>query len=87
MDTLLYADLEKFIRQHEDGGAMATIILTTKKGVPNEGAFFVDEGNNVVFSKEVRNKNDLVEPDNWSQFRGSSTGTIIFKTDFLRQRE
>lgn len=85
VDTVLYIqDLGELLAQHEKTGATATIVLTTKKGVPNEGAFFVDESGKVVFSGEARKERGLSEPEEWSGFRGSSTGTVIFNTDFLR---
>lgn len=85
VDTVLYVkNLAELLAQHEKSGAMATIVLTTKKGVPNEGAFFVDENGKVVFSREARKEYGLVEPDEWAGFKASSTGTVIFKTDFLK---
>lgn len=85
VDTFLYVkDLAEFLAQHERSGAIATIVLTTKKGVPNEGAFFVDENGRVVFSQEAGEEYGLSKPQGWSGFRGSSTGVIIFNTDFLQ---
>jgi NDP-sugar pyrophosphorylase family protein len=84
VDTLLHANLEQFIKQHINMKAIATIILTTKSNVPNEGAFFVDNNKNVIFSQEGRDNDDAIEPKEGFEFRGSSTGTIIFDTDFLR---
>lgn len=85
VDTVLYIkDLEKLLAQHEKTGATATIVLTTKKGVPNEGAFFVDESGKVIFSREARKEDSLSEPEKWTGFRGSSTGAVIFKTNFLQ---
>jgi len=85
VDTLLYIkDLEELLSQHERSGASATIVLSTRKGVPNEGAFFVDENGKVIFSKEARNEYGLEEPKNWDGFQGSSTGTLIFTAEYLR---
>lgn len=85
VDTVLYVkNLAELLAQHEKSGATATIVLTTKKGVPNEGAFFVDENGKVVFSKEAREEYGLEEPEEWTGFKASSTGTVIFKTDFLQ---
>lgn len=85
VDTILYIrDISEFLSQHEKTGATATIILTTRKGVPNKGAFFVDKNGKVVFSREASAKHELIEPTEWKEFRGSSTGTVIFKTEALR---
>ncbi|MFA6533496.1 MAG: NTP transferase domain-containing protein [Patescibacteria group bacterium] len=85
VDTVLYVkNVAELLAQHEKSGATATIVLTTKKGVPNEGAFFVDENGKVVFSREAREEYGLAEPDEWAGFKASSTGTVIFKTDFLK---
>ncbi len=84
VDTVLYIkNISELLAQHEKTEATATIVLTTKKDVPNEGAFFVDESGKVVFSKEGRKTDKLIEPENWSGLRASSTGVVIFKTDFL----
>ena len=85
VDTVLYVkNLAELLAQHEKSSAIATIVLTTKTGVPNEGAFFVDENGKVVFSREARDEYGLVEPEEWAGFKASSTGTVIFKTDFLK---
>lgn len=85
VDTLLYIkDFEALLSQHERSGAAATIVLSTKTGVPNEGAFFVDENGKVIFSREARNKYGLEEPKNWDGFQGSSTGTLVFTAESLK---
>lgn len=85
VDTVLYIkNLEELLAQHEKSGATGTIVLTTKTGVPNEGAFLVDTDGKVIFSREARKEHGLIEPKDWPGFRGSSTGTVIFKTDFLK---
>jgi len=86
VDTILLVDnFDKLLKQHNETNALGTIVLTTKKGVPNEGAFYVDENGKVIFSREARNQSSVKEPNNWTGFRGSSTGAIIFSTDFLKQ--
>ncbi len=85
VDTILYIkNLSELLKQHYDTKAMATIVLTTRKGVPNENAFFVDNKGKVVFSKEASDYQNIREPNNWTGFRGSSAGTVVFKTDFLK---
>lgn len=85
VDTIAYVkDLAELIGQHDKSGADATIVLTTKKGVPNEGAFYVDEQRKVIFCGEAREELSEEEPKNWNGFRGSSTGIILFKTETLR---
>ena len=86
VDTILLVDnFDKLLKQHNETNALGTIVLTTKKDVPNEGAFYVDENGKVIFSREARNQSSAEEPSNWTGFRGSSTGAIIFSTDFLKQ--
>ncbi len=86
VDTILLVDnFDKLLKQHNETNALGTIVLTTKKGVPNEGAFYVDENGKVIFSREARNQSSVKEPNNWTGFRGSSTGAVIFSTDFLKQ--
>ena len=85
VDTVVYVkDIGELLLQHEKSGAAATIVLTTRKGVPNEGAFFVDEKGKVVYSREAKKEYGLKEPENWDGFQGSSTGTLVFNTDALR---
>lgn len=85
VDTILYVkNLSQLLTQHEQTKATATIVLTTKKGVPNENAFFVEKDGRVVYTKEVQDESNTKEPESWTGFRGSSTGVVIFKTDFLK---
>ena len=84
VDTVLYVkNLTELLTQHEKSGATATIVLTTKKGVPNEGAFFVDENGKVIFSKEAGPEHGLIEPEGFQGLKASSTRAILFKKDFL----
>ncbi len=83
VDTILYIEnIDELLAQHERTNAVATIVLTTRKNVPNEGAFYVDNNKKVIFTDEARNK--LNKPTNWSGFRASSTGTILFDSIFLK---
>lgn len=83
VDTLLYLDdLEQFLLQHKRTNATATMAVTTREGVPNEGVIFFDENGRVIFNGEVHTTDELIEPEEWSG-RASSTGVVIFKRDFL----
>jgi mannose-1-phosphate guanylyltransferase len=85
VDTLAYVeDMGKLLVQHEERGAAGTIVLTTRKGVPNEGAFYMDENGKIVFSKESRDTGSLPEPQGWGGFRGSSTGIVVLDAEVLR---
>lgn len=85
VDTLLVIeDMDELLQQHQKNNTTATIVLTTRKGVPNEGAFYVDQNGKVVYSKEGRNNLNIKQPKNWKGFRGSSTGLVIFQTNFLK---
>lgn len=84
VDTFVYVDnLQDILEQHEQSGAKATIILTTQKGVPNEGAFYVDEEGMVVYSEEANEKYNLPKPQNWAGSRSSSTGIVIINSEYL----
>lgn len=85
VDTLLYLkNINDLLEQHQKTNALATIVLTTKSGVPNENAFFVDETGKVIFSREANPEYGLIEPRDWAGLKASSTGVVIFKTEFLR---
>ncbi|EKE18605.1 MAG: NUDIX hydrolase [uncultured bacterium] len=85
VDTVAYVeDIGEFILQHERSGADATIVLTTKTGVPNEGAFDVDNDGKVVYCGEAREGLYLAKPENWEGFKGSSTGIVLIKSQMLR---
>ena len=47
-DTILDIEDREFVDFHVSRKSLVSIALTRKKGVPNEGAFFVDEGGRVV---------------------------------------
>jgi NDP-sugar pyrophosphorylase family protein len=84
VDTLIaIKNMVDLINFHKEKNATGTIVLTTKKGVPNENAFYLDEQSKVIFSKEADIKHGLVEPENWQGLKASSTGIVIFSTDFL----
>lgn len=85
VDTVaLIKDLGELILQHEKSGAEATIVLTTKAGVPNEGAFYVDNDDKVVFCGEAREELRLAMPENWEGFKGSSTGIVLISKQTLK---
>jgi NDP-sugar pyrophosphorylase family protein len=84
VDTLLYVKtINDLLKQHKKTKALATIVLTTKKGVPNEDAFFVDGNGKVIFSKESRSFDNSNEPINFKGYRGSSTGMVVFDKERL----
>ena len=84
VDTLIYLkDIGEFLKQHKETGALATMVLTTRKGVPNEGAFLGDDNRRVLFTSEADPKYELRQPPN-PVFRGSSTGIVLLDTEFLR---
>jgi NDP-sugar pyrophosphorylase family protein len=85
VDTFIYVDdLRGILEQHEQSGVKATIVLTTQKGVPHEGAFYVDEDSKVVYSEEANEKYHLPKPENWDGLRASSTGVVIINSEYLR---
>ncbi|EKE30326.1 MAG: NUDIX hydrolase [uncultured bacterium (gcode 4)] len=87
-DTILHIkNISELLDQHLNSNATATIILTTNKGVPNEDAFFVDDSRKVIHSAESKPEYLSAEPLVWSWIRASSTGAIVFRTEFLKKFE
>lgn len=86
VDTILDIDIGVFLHEFIDKrepGRIATIALTLNRGVPNEDAYAVTEQGRVLYSKEFC---DHGEMDGGSaEYRGSSTGAVAIKADFLRQ--
>lgn len=82
VDTILDIDIFRFIQHHIRSGLSSTIALTQRVGVPNEGAFIMDEWNRVVINNEGNNRQYIESPGTWN---GSSTGTVLFNIDFLKQ--
>lgn len=86
VDTILDIDLHDFSREfclQRKIGGIATIALTLNSGVPNEGAFFVDEANRVVFSAEC---GGAPTSDQSFLYQASSTGAVVIDPDFLRKQ-
>lgn len=83
-DTVLDVPLQQLISDHEQSQAVATIVLSRVAGVPNEGAFFVDQQQRVLRSLEASPQHEagcwLRQDVAW---RGSSTGAIVFRRDTL----
>lgn len=53
VDTLLETDETEVVKQHNDRSVDATIVLTTRSGVPNEGSYLVDSSGLVLHSQET----------------------------------
>lgn len=85
VDTILDIDDPTFLQCHKLASAAVSIALTRNRGVPNQDAFRVGRDGSVVFSAEAvtnpRNEEDAASLTAW---RGSSTGALAIKTDFLR---
>lgn len=81
VDTLLDVDERAVIKQHNDTGAAATIVLTTRKGVPNEGAFLVGVDGKVLYTKESSSLEPSLELVESTAYTGSSTGMVILNMD------
>lgn len=87
VDTLLDVDEGSLLLQHQKSGAEATIVLTTRAGVPNQGAFIVDATNRVVANREAGTTIDEIAPPKKYVWQGSSTGMVVMNTGFLIQKE
>lgn len=89
VDTILDIDLlafaDQFVTQRRLG-AMASIALTLKKGVPNEGAFQVDCEGKVLYSAEFDDSKNM-QTQKVNTHRASSTGAVVIDMDFLRDQK
>lgn len=86
VDTLLDVPEEEVIRQHIKSRALVTIVLTRKKEVPNEGAYWCDEQGHVIYNAEAAPAFRTIQPET-AFFRGSSTGTMLVNTELLKDFE
>ncbi len=86
-DTIVLFDEGDFIRSHQESGAVATMLLTSRKKVPDEGQWLVDDGGRVlkIFTAEEMKeiKKERRPAPQGTQYM-SSTGAVIFNTKFLR---
>lgn len=85
IDTLLDIDEAEFLAFHREKGGEISVALSTNKGVPNEGAYYVGHDDEVVYCGETK-WHDISEDvaAERSAYRGSCTGAIIADTDFLK---
>jgi NDP-sugar pyrophosphorylase family protein len=84
-DTVLDIEDREFVDFHVSRKSLVSIALTRKKGVPNEGAFFVDSGGKVVYSAEAEdNIRTVEEAHSITAMNASSTGALVIDTNFLR---
>lgn len=85
VDGLIDMDENAVVEQHLRTNSEITMVLTRKKGVPNEGAFYV-QGSKILFSGEAAH-NAVAEERAATQatYRGSSTGALIVKRTLLEE--
>jgi NDP-sugar pyrophosphorylase family protein len=83
-DTILDVDEMALAVQHYLTGAGLTIALTEKKGVPNEGAFYVGNDSSVVYSAEATTEPPTAEVRERTTYQASSTGALIVESELLR---
>ncbi|HET8709279.1 MAG TPA: sugar phosphate nucleotidyltransferase [Candidatus Saccharimonadales bacterium] len=85
VDTILDIDDAAFMYLHREKDAGMTIALTRRKGVPNEGAFKVDQSDRVVYSAEAsENPLTLQKAEEKMHWLGSSTGSVIIERELLQ---
>ncbi len=85
VDSFVLLDEGALLEQHEQSGMLATIVLTRRRGVPNENAWFIN-GDNVVV-KTLEDGSNQGEAQTDDLHRASSTGIVVFNTQWLRQYE
>lgn len=86
VDVLLDVDEADFFESHKVNDADLTIALTRNGGVPNEGAYYVGEDDQVVYCREVAD--DPVAEEGAKAktlYRGSSTGALIIRKAVLQE--
>lgn len=83
VDTLLDVDEGMVLLQHKKSEAEATIVLTTRDNVPNQGAFLVDEKNRVIVNSEARTRVEDITPPEKYMWQGSSTGMVVINREVL----
>lgn len=87
-DTIVDFPIFEAIQEHLHCNSNCTVILTRLPNVPNEGAFLVGKHKKILSSLEANNENESIALDyseNQIAWRGSSTGTILFKNEFLKK--
>lgn len=87
-DTIVLFDEGEFIRAHQESGAAATMLLTGRKKVPDEGQWLVDT-NGLVLKIFTTEEMEKIKKDRLPAPVGtrylSSTGAVIFNTNFLEK--
>lgn len=88
VDTILDISEEDFLRFHKAGSKALSIALTETTGVPNEGAYYLDHDQTVIYSAEIPD-NSIALEDAQAQAtsRASSTGAVIVDRDYLQHLE
>jgi NDP-sugar pyrophosphorylase family protein len=86
VDTILDIDEHELIESHRSMNAGMTIALTSRKGVPNEGAFIVGERDAVLFTAEASTNNmSAAAAHSLASWRGSSTGTLVVEAELVHE--
>lgn len=88
VDTVLDISIGDFIDEFNFNkalGAVAGIALTLNRGVPNQDAYAVASTGAVLRSEEFSSPGLSLRDEVKYDYRGSSTGAVILKTDFLKQ--
>lgn len=74
-DTLLDLPIRRLLATHARSGLVATIALTHRMGVPNQGAYLISADGRVLHCAEGGDPlSDPPPPDAW---RGSSAGMVV----------
>ncbi len=85
VDSFVLLDEGALLEEHKKSGLAATIVLTHRPGVPNEDAWFVNEDNKII--KTLEADDDGIETEDEFIYRASSTGMVVFNTEWLRNYE
>lgn len=84
VDGLMDLDEKAVVLLHRSRKASVTIALTQRKGVPNEGSYFVGYNDRVIYTAETTtNIINKRKARKIASYYGSSTGVLVIRHDFL----
>jgi NDP-sugar pyrophosphorylase family protein len=83
VDSFVLLDEAELLNEHKKSGRVATIVVSHRQGVPNQDAWFIDQDNKVV--KTLEGEDDGSETDEEFIKRASSTGMVVFDTEWLKE--
>lgn len=84
VDSFVLLNEAALLADHKEKGLTATIVLTGRDKVPNQNAWTVDSDGKVLDTLESNGKSSNQLAAEKVAYRGSSTGVVIFNTEWLQ---